>query len=218
MEADFWHERWENKLTGFHLDEVNPLLTRYWSQLSLPRKSRVFVPLCGKSLDLIWLSQQGHQVVAVELSGLAVSAFFAENNLTPEQKVIGKLECWTAENITIYCGNFFDLTADILGNIDAVFDRASLIALPTAMREEYAAKLHELTPSAVKMLITLEYEQSKMDGPPFSVTGDEVNSLYQNNYDINQMFSVDIIDENERFKARGLEYLHESVLKLIPII
>jgi thiopurine S-methyltransferase len=132
VETDFWHNRWENNLTGFHLDEVNPYLKANWTSLNLKAGARVFVPLCGKSLDLIWLAAQGYEVVGIELSPRAVEAFFTENNLTAEHQKIGNLEYWQAEDISLFCGDFFALTTEILGQVDAVYDRASLIALPPA--------------------------------------------------------------------------------------
>lgn len=214
MEADFWHNRWENDLTGFHLDEVNPYLKHNWASLNLKAGSRVFIPLCGKSLDLIWLADQGYQVVGIELSPLAVQAFFAENNLKAEYSQIGGLGYWQSENISLFCGDFFALTPEILGQVDAVYDRASLIALPPAMRQDYAAKLTELAQSAPKLLITLEYDQSKMDGPPFSVSEDEVRSLYQANYQVKQLSAQDVLGENERFRAKGLDYMNECIYQL----
>ena len=123
MEADFWHNRWENELTGFHLNEVNPHLKANWSLLKLEKNSRIFVPLCGKTLDLIWLAEQGFQVVGVELSVLAAEAFFAENNLAAQQSQVDDFTLWQSENISIFCGDFFNLSTNILGEIDAVYDK-----------------------------------------------------------------------------------------------
>ena len=214
VEEDFWHNRWENNLTGFHLDEVNPHLKANWASMNMKAGTRIFVPLCGKTLDLIWLAEKGYQVVGVELSSIAVEAFFAENNLAVEHHQVGGLEYWQSENISLFCGNFFDLTAEILGQVDAVYDRASLIALPPAMRQEYAAKLTEICQSAPKLLVTLEYEQSKMDGPPFSVSEDEVRALYQANYQVKQLTAQDVLGNNEKFRERGLDFMNESIYKL----
>ena len=217
MKADFWHNRWEKNLTGFHLNEVNPHLKANWASLNLNAGARVFIPLCGKSLDLIWLAAQGHQVVGIELSPLAVEAFFTENNLTAEHHQAGDLEYWQSENISLFCGDFFALTTEILGPIDAVYDRASLIALPPAMRQDYAAKLTELAQFAPKLLVTLEYEQSKMDGPPFSVSEDEVNALYQSNYHVKQVTAQDVLGDNEKFREKGLSYMNECIYQLTPL-
>ena len=214
MKAEFWHNRWENNLTGFHLDDVNPYLKANWSFLKMKADSRVFVPLCGKTLDLIWLANQGHQVVGIELSPLAVEAFFIENGLAFERSQIGDLELWQSEKISLFCGDFFDLTTEILGQVDAVYDRASLIALPPAMRQDYAAKMVELAQLAPKLLVTLEYEQSKMDGPPFSVTEEEIRELYQEKYRIKQLTAQDVLGNNEKFRARGLEYMNECLYLL----
>lgn len=218
MEADFWRQRWENNLIGFHLDEVNPYLRANWAALNLKAGARVFVPLCGKSLDLIWLADQGYEVVGIELSPLAVKAFFAENNLPVEHSHIDGLEYWHSEKISIFCGDFFALSAEILGQVDAVYDRASLIALPATMRQAYAAKLTELARSAPKLLVTLEYEQSKMEGPPFSVSENEVKSLYQANYEVKQVSAQDVLGDNEKFRIKGLEYMNECIYQLIPFI
>lgn len=214
MEPDFWHNRWENNLTGFHLNEVNPHLKANWSVLNLKPEARVFVPLCGKSLDLIWLAEQGHQVVGIELSHLAVEAFFSENQLTVERHQIGGLELWQSEKIILFCGDFFDLTTEILGQVDAVYDRASLIALPPAMRQDYAAKMTELAQPAPKLLVTLEYDQSKMEGPPFSVSEDEVRALYQAKYQVKQLTAQDVLGDNEKFREKGLNYMNECIYQL----
>lgn len=214
MKADFWHNRWVNDLTGFHLDEVNPYLKTNWPALSLKAGARVFVPLCGKTLDLLWLADQGYEVVAIELSPLAVEAFFVENKLAFERSQIGNLELWKSEKISLFCGDFFELTAEVLGQIDGVYDRASLIALPPAMRRDYAAKMLELAQLSPKLLITLEYEQSKMDGPPFSVSEEEVRELYKANYQIKQLTAQDVLGDNEKFRAKGLDYMNECIYLL----
>lgn len=215
MKADFWHNRWENNLTGFHLDEVNPYLQEYWPGLTLNHAGRIFVPLCGKSLDLIWLAEQGYQVVGIELSELAVEAFFAENNLHYTRQKFSDLELWQSEDISLFCGDIFNLTPAILGHIDGVYDRASLIALPPAMRQNYAEKLIELTPLAPKLLITLEYEQTKMEGPPFSVTESEVIELYQADYKVTQQLAQDVLSNNTKFIDKGLDYMNECVYQLV---
>ena len=214
MEADFWHNRWENNLTGFHLDEVNPHLVANWSALNMKPHARVLVPLCGKSVDLIWLAEQGHHVVGIELSHLAVEAFFTENKIIAERQQLGKLELWKSEKISMFCGDVFDLNADILGKVDAVYDRASLIALPPAMRNDYAVKLMELAQSSPKLLITLEYDQSKMDGPPFSVSEAEIRTLYGTQYQVKQITAQDVLVDNEKFRDKGLDYMNECVYQL----
>ena len=217
MEADFWHNRWENNLTGFHLDEVNPHLVNNWAAMNIKPGSRVFVPLCGKTVDLVWLADQGYQVVGIDLSPLAAEAFFSENKIDVKRSQVAGMGLWQSEKISLFCGDIFDLTAEILGHINAVYDRASLIALPPAMRQDYATKITELTQAAPKLLVTLEYDQSKMDGPPFSVSEDEVQALYQANYQVKQLTAQDVLGDNEKFRQKGLNYMNECIYQLEKI-
>ncbi len=218
MDAEFWKQRWENNQTGFHLDEVNPFLPRFWPQLHLPEKGMVFVPLCGKSLDLRWLREQGHEVCGVELSHLAVQQFFAEQGLQPKRELSGEFEIWEAEGIRLFCGDFFKLTPELLGQPAVVFDRASMIALPPAMRSDYARHLLNLAPaSAPRLLVTLDYDQSLMGGPPFAVSEAEVQTQYGELFQIKKIFSEDILPDNERFREKGLTRLDESVYLLKPV-
>ncbi len=214
MEADFWHQRWENEQIGFHLSQVNPYLVECWPKLKLHAGSRVFVPLCGKSLDMLWLAEQGHEVVGVEISPIAVRAFFEENDLSPTVEQQGAFEIWRMDQITLLCGDFFELQPPQLGEVSAVYDRASLIALPEDMRPDYVEHLNHLAPDVPRLLITLEYDQSKMAGPPFSVSDDEVRSLYEDRSSLTHLATTNVIEANERFREKGLESLLESVWQI----
>ncbi len=215
MNPDFWLERWQRNEIGFHQQEINAHLQDYWPRLGLPAGSRVFVPLCGKSRDLLWLRTCGHEVLGVEISPLAVRDFFAENRLTPLVAHDGKFERCTADGLSILCGDFFDLAPAQLAGADGVFDRASLIALPPAMRVRYAKHLTAILPrKAETLLVTMEYRQQEMDGPPFSVQEDEVRRLYEPRYMVATLFAKDILAENPRFRERGLSSLKEKVYRL----
>ncbi len=179
MKKDFWLERWERKETGFHQDEINPYLRQYWPELHLPHGSEIFVPLCGKSRDLLWLREQGHQVLGVELSAIAVQAFFNENGYAPHHTASEKFNRYEADGIRILCGDFFDLNKGDLAKVNAVYDRASLVALPPETRECYARHLLSILPPATQtLLITFDYPQTEMSGPPFAVSAGEVEALY----------------------------------------
>ncbi|MCL4165555.1 UNVERIFIED_CONTAM: hypothetical protein GTU68_005190, partial [Idotea baltica] len=169
MEADFWHERWSNNEIGFHENEVNPLLVDHINDLNLAEDSRIFLPLCGKTRDIAWLHSQGYKVVGIELSEHAVKQLFQDLGQTPEITQIGELSLYSIEDIEIYVGDFFNLSKEQLGKIDAVYDRASLIALPDTMRGQYAKHLVAITANVPQLLITLEYDQSALNGPPFSI-------------------------------------------------
>jgi thiopurine S-methyltransferase len=215
MQADFWHQRWQDGLIGFHLNETNPNLSDWFDRLRLENGMRVFVPLCGKSLDLIWLREQGLDVVGVEISELAVRSFFEENDLTPEIRNIGNHDYWQADGITIIHGDFFDIQKADIGEFNAVYDRASLIALPTQMRQAYAEKMHSLVPDvAFTLLITLEYSQEKMAGPPFSVSLDEIEALYGSWYAVEKLSAIDLLVSEPGFREKGLDELTENVYLL----
>jgi thiopurine S-methyltransferase len=178
MEADFWHERWRNNQIGFHEGAPNSLLTAHFAALDLPAGATVFVPLCGKTNDMAWLRARNCRVVGAELSRLAVERFFAEQGLTPAVTPAGKIQRFESAGVTILVGDLFDLDRETLGPVDAVYDRAALVALPQPVRERYAAHLLALSGGAPQLLVTFEYDQSLAAPPPHSVTEAEVRRLY----------------------------------------
>lgn len=194
MEADFWHTRWQSKQIGFHEGKPNALLVKYLHALPLASGGRVFVPLCGKSVDVHWLLEQGYQVVGVELSEIAVDALFGALGLLPTIVHVGQLTHYHAENIDVYVGDIFDLTIAIIGRVDAVYDRAALIALPDKMRQAYTKQLMTLSQRAPQLLICIDYDQSLMSGPPFSIKAAMVRDYYADAYNIKQLASHPIAD------------------------
>ncbi len=168
--AAFWNERWQLGQIGFHEGKPNAHLLRHWASLGLPTGSTVFVPLCGKTVDMAWLAAQGHRVVGAELSALACAAFFDEQGLTPKQVQDGPFVRWTSGPFTLLQGDVFD----VRGTFDALWDRAATIALPPDVRPRYAAHLHTLlAPAARGLMVTLQYDPTRRDGPPFCVPPDE---------------------------------------------
>ena len=211
MQVDFWLERWKQNQIGFHEEEINSHLQTFWGSLNIPTGSKIFVPLCGKSRDMLWLLSQGYQVIAVELSPLAVKSFFAENNL--EARVIdsGAFQRWEIEGLSIFQGNFFDLSAEDLLDCCAIYDRASLVAMPVEMRRLYIEHLRKVLPGiSDTLLVTLEYDQNEMQGPPFSVAENEVHRLFDSVGKIACLFEEDILEQNEQFKQKGLTRLIEK--------
>lgn len=215
MSRDFWQSRWDEGRIGFHQEEINPYLQRYWPGLNVTSGTAVFVPLCGKSRDLLWLRDQGYEVIGVELIPRAVEAFFAENNLAVNHHTRGAFTLWESAGIKIFQGDFFTLTAADVAGVMAVYDRASLIALPPPLRQSYASHLRAILPGEFcALLVTMDYPQMEMTGPPFAVTEQEVRGLYQDHFTIEQMCSEDILEANPRFREQGLSRLLEKVYLL----
>lgn len=216
MQPEFWHNRWARNQIGFHLPEVNPYLLRLWPGLGLAQGSRVLVPLCGKSLDLVWLASCGHQVQGIELSEKAVTDFFSDQQLEPQISQRGAFTVYQVGLIELWCGDFFALTAEDVAACAAIYDRAALIALPSPMREQYAAHLRRILPSGCEgLLITLDYDQMQMAGPPFAVVDAEVKSLLGDHWQLQVLEERDILGESWKFLQGGVTSLDERVYRLL---
>ena len=175
MDHEFWLQRWREGRIGFHQRDVSPLLKKHWPTLGLAQESRVFVPLAGKSNDMLWLAAQGHRVLAVELSPLAVEQFMAEHDLVPKVHSSSQGTHYLAGSIELICGDVFKVDAALLAECAAIYDRAALVALPPEMRGSYVQQVYgKLPPGCRGLLIALEYPQQLRNGPPFSVQKSEV--------------------------------------------
>lgn len=215
MEANYWQERWQEGRIGFHQDAVTPLLQRYWPMLASPEGSRVFVPLAGKSLDLVWLRAQGHRVLGIELSRLAVEQFFAGHGLRATTHESRHGTHFVADGIELICGDAFALDAEALADCDAVYDRAALIALPPELRQRYIGELYAQLPIGCRgLLITLEYPQQQKAGPPFSVEEAEVRALYGRDWTLSVLERSDILASQPGFVAEGVTSLHTVAYRL----
>ncbi len=192
MDAQFWHDRWASNEIGFHKSEANPFLVTYLGELSLAKGSRIFLPLCGKTLDIGWLLSRGFQVAGAELSGIAIQQLFAQLGVTPTITKVGALDHYHAPQLDIFVGDIFSVTPEMLGQVDAVYDRAALVALPPQMRALYTAHLASLTAQVPQLLISFEYDQQAMEGPPFSVTTEEIKRHCGERYDITVLASLDV--------------------------
>lgn len=219
MEIDFWLDRWRRGETAFHQPYVSPYLGYYYGELGPPREKRaslrVFVPLCGKSKDLWWLAQNDYDAIGVECSELAIEQFFAENNLTYDRADKNGFVSFKTGKLEILLGDFFSLQPDDIGPFTDIFDRASLIALPPDMQRRYVNKITSLQQKGTRtLLITLTYPEDQMEGPPFSVTEHEVGQLYGDSYKIAKLAAKSILEDEPRFKQRGLTSLTETAYKL----
>lgn len=182
MDADFWLQKWRDNNIAFHNSEANLLLVKYLEMLSLSEGSRVFLPLCGKTLDIAWLLSQGYRVAGAELSEIAIGQLFSELALAPTVSSEGEVKHYSAEGIDIFVGDIFRVSGEMLGHVDAVYDRAALVALPGEMRDRYTAHLMEMTDKAPQLLICYEYDQAVMAGPPHSISNEEVRRHYEDSY------------------------------------
>jgi thiopurine S-methyltransferase len=197
MEHGFWHNCWEKNSIGFHQEQSHSLLTENFPTLIAQfkarnhRQPRVLVPLCGKSLDMLFLAQQA-DVVGAELSEIACQDFFKENQLTPKVSEQDEFIRYQCENLSLFQGDFLKLSPEQVSGCDFIYDRAALIALPDEIREQYIAQLKRYINSGAELfLITLEYPQAQMDGPPFSVDKHLIRD-YFNGYQIKELAVKDI--------------------------
>lgn len=214
MQANFWHKKWESNQIGFHLPKPNPLLVEHFYALGLKQGARVFLPLCGKTVDIVWLLAQGFKVAGAELSAIAIEDLFHQLNLTPKitkkNTLTYSLTQYSAPNIDIFVGDIFELNAETLGKVDAIYDRAALVALPIEMRKKYTEHLITMTKNATKpapqLLICFEYDERLHAGPPFSVCADEVNLHYQTHYDLTLLAS-EVVEGGLKGQCPAIEHV-----------
>ncbi|BFU91633.1 MAG: Thiopurine S-methyltransferase [Nitrospira sp.] len=192
MDPSFWHQRWEKNEIGFHEGKPNLFLVKHFHELSVAKGRRIFVPLCGKTQDISWLLSRGYRVAGAELSQLAIEQLFIELGMQPEIATVGSVEQWSANNLDIFVGDIFAMSAKMLGLVDAVYDRAALVAFPEDLRTRYTAHLTEITNKSPQLLISYEYDQSLMEGPPFSVSNEEVHRHYATTYDLTLIVGTEV--------------------------
>jgi thiopurine S-methyltransferase len=215
LQPEFWHERWRTGQIGFHQPAVDRHLGRYWPELGLAANSRVFVPLCGKSLDLQWLREQGHSVVGVELSAAALESFCMEQGVPARRRTLDRFDVYEAAQLQLYRGDFFALTPELLGSFAAVYDRAALISWTPELRSAYVTHVAALSrPRTQTLLIVTEYPQAQMSGPPFSLGIEEINRLYSGTHSAQELSREDILANEPRLRSRGVTQLHEVCYRL----
>ena len=214
MDPEFWIERWQKGETGFHRAVPHDQLARFWSTLGLAPGTTIFVPLCGKSLDMVWLAEVGHRVIGAELSELAVDSFFAERGLVPDVETKPGFSVKRAGPYEIWCGDIFALSPAVTAGVAAVYDRAALVAFPPAEQPRYAAKLGDLTPRAAPIaLVGLAFNQS-FDGPPFNTGLETVVSLFGPSHEVAVLEARDGLAASPNLRDRGVDRLVESLYLL----
>ncbi|MFC6644701.1 thiopurine S-methyltransferase [Granulicella cerasi] len=211
MEPSFWHQSWQNNRIAFHEGKPNSLLVKHLPALGLKPDACIFVPLCGKTADLRWLRDQGLRPIGAELSELAVAQFFEELGTAPRVEDAGALKRFSADGITIYLGNIFDLTPETLGSIDLVYDRAAMVAFPPETQPAYAEQVLRLSAAAPILQITFEYDQSTQPGPPFSTPETQLNAYYGKHYALELLERIDVPGG-----LKGISPAQESIWLLEP--
>jgi thiopurine S-methyltransferase len=207
-----WHSRWESNKIGWHADQVNLQLIEYFSELNLVDGDKIFVPLCGKSLDMLYLLQRGLKVVGVEMSEIAAQQFFGENKLDYSVSKVDDLILYEGDRIQIFCGDFFTMKASHLVDVKAVYDRASLIALDEALRQKYVNHLNDIISQDVRvLLLTLNYPQHQRVGPPFAVSKSEVDSLYGGSFQCQELQNINDIENEPMFLLQGVDFVEKAV-------
>ncbi len=206
-----WIQRWKDNKIGWHRDVPNSKLIEFINHLQLSPGDTVFVPLCGKSKDMIYLIRQGYKVIGVELSALAAKQFFAENKIVYQVTQEKGFEVYRAVNICIYSGDFFQLTSQQLSNVVAVYDRAALIALPAGLRVKYVQHLYSIIVKGCRMLLlTLNYPQSQISGPPYAVNKDEVVSLYNDGFECQLLQCFNDIKNEPKFQRSNVDFIEKA--------
>jgi thiopurine S-methyltransferase len=218
MEPEFWMVRWQRGEIGFHQDDINPHLVKFWPDIAVAPSAPVFVPLCGKSRDMAWLHERGHTIWGVEISPLAVAHFFTEHGFEPRRRVVRDMRLYCADRYNIYQGDFFKLRPRHLPRISAVYDRASLVALPPPMRTRYVRHLARLLAQGARiLLVSVDYPSHQMQGPPFAVDDAEVRGLFGARFEVRSLLARNVLDESPRFRERGLTRLEERVYLLTRV-
>ena len=216
MKHEFWRARWENDQLGFHLAFVHPILKRNLASFGLAADARIFLPLCGKTLDIGWLLEQRHRVVGAELSEIAVAQLFEALGVEPSVDEWRGGRRWQHARLTVFQGDIFELTAAELGPVDMIYDRAALVALPSAMRPGYAEQILALAGAAPQLLITFEYDPAEKDGPPFPVLPAEIEQHYATRYTLEMLSRKDVLQSSLNFRDAGVTRFVEVAWKLLP--
>ena len=216
VDNQHWLDRWKEARIGFHEPAVNQHLQNQLPKFNLKPGASVFMPLCGKAHDIAWLAAQGFEVIGIELSSFAIESFFKENSLGFQSFENDRFVLYKSGSINLLQGDFFELQKDDLADCSFVYDRAALIAMDQSQRPQYYQQMKSILPVSEMLLITLDYDQEEMPGPPYSVPEDEVLDHYAENYSINLLGRESIIDERPRWRQVGMTSLFESVYRLSP--
>lgn len=205
---EFWLKRWQDNDIAWHQAQIEPFLPKYFNK----KGAKVFVPLCGKSRDMLWFSEQGCDVLGVELSSSACHQFFKEAGLFYQVEKGEGFEIFSSDKIKILCGDIFDLSPTMFLGIDFVYDRAALIALPPKLRAPYSLLITEICKqTSAEVLLVGREDFLKRDGPPYDVSKEEVERLY------GKELCIEVLEVAERVSSRDIHLkVLEAAYRLTP--
>jgi len=206
--TQMWKDRWDAGQIGFHKSDVHQTLVKYIDKL-FPNgnKGKIFVPLCGKTVDMKWLADNGIDVIGLDAVRVSLEQFYSEHNIENSVEKCADLgqeaEVFKSSDnkIRLYCADMFKFSPDIEGTFDAIWDRGSLVAIYRKDVPTYAEIIKKLLkPGASCLVEVFEYDVSIFDGvdnpqkppPPHPVLEEELRRLYEPDC------SVEQLDRNER--------------------
>lgn len=198
MDSDFWIKKWQQRDIGFHQSKYHAALEKYAGRFS---PGEILVPLCGKSMDMLHLVSSGHSVIGVELSIIACQDFFEENGISFTQKSEGDFIVFESDSITLWCGDFFKLPQHVWNEVSGIYDRAALVALPEEVRQRYAAEIAKHKKGQLEiLLVSFEYPKDTIQGPPFSVTEQEIKRIF-GTFEVQKLQSETVTKNSKDQKA-----------------
>ena len=212
--TDYWQNRWKNNETGWHEPLPHPLLAEYYPQLALEQGDTVFVPFCGASVDMAFLARCGYRVIGVEISPKACAQFFTEQGLPYTQHPLPPFDCYQGEHILIYCGDYFALTAALLGEAKAVYDRAAFVAISPTERYAYLNQLCHLMPPAFSVLLVTLYYHNAHQGPPYNCLPNLTQKVLASAFDVSLLKEVGDTPVCQHLQGRGFMQLREQLYYL----
>jgi len=214
MGLNFWLDSWKDNKIPFHQKQINPILKQQINHLNLSKGDIVLVPLCGKSLDMLWLAELGYKVIGVELSEIAVEEFYTESNIIPTIDVYAGYKHYKSESIDIICGDFFNIDLSTIKTINAIYDRAALIALPNKLRESYIKRISEISQKGVKVLLIVIESQEKNIGPPYQIDVNDITKLYSRDFLVDKIYQKNIENISQHIKKLGYKEIKDVVYLL----
>merc|ERR1711962_27781 len=221
-QVEYWANRWGKGDAKWHSSAPNPTLVAHREDLTGGQKSlRIFLPLCGKAGCLLHLYKAGHTVLGVEAVDSVVKEFFTDNKLQFNKSTIPEIQgsCYTSEDekLQIFSCDLFLLTPGLLGPVDAVWDRGGFVALSPGARSKYVEQLKKLVEPSFRRYVLdgWEYDQTIKDGPPHSISVEDVKRFYGNWTHIKVLADEDVSD-SDKAKTLQVDNLVKRTFLLLP--